>query len=314
MEISRPLVLAKPAARGRRRAWSAGRLAPYFYLIPAVLAVAIWVYRPLLETVDLSFYNWNLLPTKPKLWVGLANYGRVLATPELRIALQNTALYIVGLLPFSVVAPLALAIVVNDITGRARGIYRAIIFLPVLMAPVVVAVIWRWMLHPTQGVLTQPIAALLDRPSIDWFREPLLALPAILAITGWKLLGFSFLIFSAGLAGISREYYEAAHLDGASRWNTIRHITLPLLTPTITFMVMMTVLLASQWVFPIINVLTKGGPLDATTNIYYLLYQFGFRSFDVGWSSAAAVMFFAVFALLAWLMVRFVDRFSFYDS
>jgi multiple sugar transport system permease protein len=247
-------------------------------------------------------------------FVGLDNYVRVLTTPELGIALKNTALYVVGLLPFSVVIPLGLAILVNDITGRARGVYRVIIFLPVLMAPVVVAVIWRWMLHPTLGVITQPIAALLHVDSIDWFREPALALPSIIAITGWKLLGFSFLIFSAGLAGISREYYEAAQLDGAGRWTTVRRITLPLLTPTITFMVMMTVLLASQWVFPIVNVLTKGGPLDATTNIYYLLYQFGFRSFDVGWSSAAAVLFFAIFALLAWLMVRYMDRFSFYDS
>jgi multiple sugar transport system permease protein len=314
MEFSRPLVLAKPAARTRRRGWNAGWIVPFLYLAPALLLIVIWIYRPLLETFDLSFYVWNLLPTKPKVFAGIDNYIRVLTTPELGIALKNTALYVVGLLPFSVVVPLGLAILVNDIAGRARGVYRVIIFLPVLMAPVVVAVIWRWMLHPTLGILTQPIAALLHVESIDWFREPALALPAIIAITGWKLLGFSFLIFSAGLAGISREYYEAAQLDGAGRWTTVRTITLPLLTPTITFMVMMTVLLASQWVFPIINVLTKGGPLDATTNIYYLLYQFGFRSFDVGWSSAAAVLFFAVFGLLAWLMVRFIDRFSFYES
>jgi multiple sugar transport system permease protein len=195
-----------------------------------------------------------------------------------------------------------------------RGIYRAIIFAPMLVAPVVVSVVWRWMLHPLHGVLTQAIADLSGADPINWLRSPDLAIWTIVLIAGWKLLGFSVLLFSAGLTNVSQDYLDAAGVDGASRWQLARFITLPLLTPTITFVVLLTVLLSGQWTFPMISVLTQGGPVGTTTSIYYLLWEFGFRSFNVGFSSAAAVLFFSAFGLLAWLFTRLMDRFSFYDA
>ncbi|MCS6802793.1 MAG: sugar ABC transporter permease [Chloroflexota bacterium] len=302
-------VRSRGALLGRLR-----QLQPYLYLLPALLAVGVWVYWPLIQTVELSFYRWNLLPTRPKVPVGFDNYLQVLTLPEMGIALRNTALYVIGLLPFSVILPLAFAIVTAGIGGPLRGVYRAVIFAPVLMAPVVVAVVWRWILHPTQGLVYHALQQPLGLPTINWFRDSMLSLPVIVFITGWGLLGFSFLIFTAGLTNIPREYVEAARIDGASSWQVARYITVPLLTPTISFMVMMTVLLGAQWVFPLINVLTQGGPQDATTNVYYILWQFGFRSFNVGWSSAAAVLFFAGFGVLAFLAVRLIDRFSIYDT
>jgi len=122
------------------------------------------------------------------------------------------------------------------------------------------------------------------------------------------------LIFSAGLTGINREYVEAAQLDGASAWQVARFVTIPLLSPTILFMVLLTVIHSAQWTFPLINVLTAGGPVNATTNVYYLLWEFGFHNFNVGFSSAAAVLFFAVFGALAWLFSWLTDRYSFYDA
>ncbi|GIW11428.1 MAG: ABC transporter permease [Dehalococcoidia bacterium] len=315
----RRLAVAVPSGRVRlggairgSRWW--GGMVPYLYLIPAVLAVATWVYWPLLQTVELSFYRWNLLPSRPREFVGFANYLQVLALPELGRALLNTILTVLGLLPFTVVVPAALALLTTGVGGPLRGVYRACIFAPVLMAPVVVAVVWRWILHPSQGVLFTLVQQPLGLPAVNWFRDELLALPAIIAITGWGLLGFSYLIISAGLANIPREYLDAARVDGASGWRLRWSITLPLLTPTITFLVMMTVLLGAQWVFPLVNVLTQGGPQDATTNLYYLLWQFAFRNFNVGWASAAAVLFFAGFALVAAAAVWLIDRFSFYDA
>jgi ABC-type sugar transport system permease subunit len=308
----------RPAAVPARRTLPLGRVLarvqPYLYLLPALLSIGIWVYRPLLGTLELSFYQWNLIPTTPRVPVGLENYERVVTLPEMGQALVNTAIYVGGLIPFAVIVPLAVAILIADITGRMRGIYRLIIFTPVLMAPVVVAVIWRWILHPTQGLVNEFLGGVFGMKPVNFFRSADLAIWAIIFITGWKLLGFSVLLFSAGLTNISREYTEAASIDGAGRWQIIRHITLPLLSPTIMFTLLLTVLLSAQWTFPLINVLTQGGPLGHTTNIYYLLWEFGFRNFNIGFSSAAAVLFFAAFGLLAWAFMRLIDRYSIYDA
>lgn len=301
---------AAPRPFPRRADW----LQAYLYLLPACAIIAIWVYRPVLTTLQLSFYEWNLLETTPKVWIGLANYEQILTLPELGVALRNTLIYMVGMLPFSVVLPLAIALLIQGIVGRARAAYRAMIFAPMLMAPVVVATVWSWILNPVGGLLNRTLEALAGSGQIYWFRDGTLALVAIVLITGWKLLGFSTLIFSAGLTSINSEYLDAASVDGASRWQQVRHIILPLMSPTILFMLMLNVLFSSQWTFPLINVLTQGGPRDATTNIYYLLWQFGFRNFNIGLSTAASVIFFAAFGALALAFVWLSDRLSFYDS
>src|SRR5262249_4959625 len=142
------------------------------------------------------------------------------------------------------------------------------IFTPMLIAPVVVAVVWRWLLHPLYGLFNAAPAGLLGIDPVNWFRDPSLAIWAIVGITGWKLLGFSVLLFSAGLTNVSQDYLDAANVDGASSWQIGRYITLPLLSPTITFVVLLTVLLSGQWTFPIISVLTQGGPVNSTASIY----------------------------------------------
>ena len=219
----------------------------------------------------------------------------------------------IGLVPFSVIFPLIIALLIADIGDRMRAVYRAFVFLPVLIAPVVVAVIWRWILHPTQGLLNGWLQDIGIRGP-GWLNDKRFALWTIVGITGWKLMGFSVLIFSAGIANVNSDCLAAAQVDGASRWQTIRSVTLPLLSPTIMFMLLLTVLLSSQWTFPLINVLTNGGPIGATNNVYLLLYEFGFRNFNVGFSSAAAVLFFVFFGSLALFCVKVIDRLSFYDA
>jgi len=147
-----------------------------------------------------------------------------------------------------------------------------------------------------------------------FLQDPKIAIWTITVLTGWKLIGFSTLILSAANANINPSLIEAARMDGASRWDIVRDIRLPLLSSTVLFLVMMTILLGAQWSFSYINVLTGGGPLGATTNIYYLLWDFGFSSLSVGWSSAAAVVLFIGFGVLACILFRLIDRFSFYDN
>jgi len=310
--LARPAPRAFVAAPSRPNAFRAS-LVPYLYILPALIATAVWVYWPLLGTLQLSFFQWNLLPTRTPIWVGTDNYQQLIRQPELGRATLNNILYVLGLLPFSIVLPLCLALLLNRVRGRIGTVYRGVIFLPVLTAPVVSAVVWRWIMNPSQGILNQALGIANVGP-INWFRDPPVALWAIVMITGWKLLGFSTLILSAGLSNVSRECLEAAQIDGASGWQRTWHVVIPLLSPTLLFMLLLTVLLSGQWTFPIINALTQGGPRSTTTNVYYLPWQYGFQAFNVGVSSAAGIIFFCVFLVLALGLMRLMERYSFHDA
>ncbi|MBB6671666.1 sugar ABC transporter permease [Cohnella nanjingensis] len=305
-----------PVVRERRtRRRRLGRLKPYLYLLPALLSIGYWIYRPLIQTFRLSLYQWNLLPTSPQVYVGTQNFERLFHLPEIGKALLNTLIYTVGVMPFSLLIPLVIAISTDNIAPKARNLYRALIFVPMIMAPVAVSSVWRWIMHPTNGILNKTLdsAFHLSEP-IRYFTDEHLAIWSITFITGWKLIGFSTLIFSAAMTGINKEYLEAARMDQANRWQIIRHVILPLLSPSILFMAMLSTLFASEWSFTYINVLTQGGPLSATTNIYYLLWTYGFKSFSVGWSSAAAVVVFVGFGIIAWGFMKLNRKLSFFDD
>jgi multiple sugar transport system permease protein len=302
------------AGRGARR-WSAlrGSVTPLLYLLPAVVLLVVWIYKPLAETVGLSFYNWNMIPTTPKVPVGLDNYATVLALPELHQALWNTVLYVLAFMVFSLVLPVGIALLCGQVTGRWKTFYQALIFVPFLITPVASSAIWRWMFAPESGTIPR-VAATLGYQMGDVFRDPRLALLGVILVVGWQMLGFGVLVISAGVAGINPDYGHAASLDGASGSTITRKITLPLLSPTLVFVALMTILLGAQWAYPIIDVLTQGGPSGSTTNIYYLLYEFGFRNFDAGLSAAAGTLFFVGFGIIAFVFVKISDKLAFYDN
>lgn len=306
---SRPVVPASPGVR--RAPWRRWAV-PYLYLLPAIGVVGVWIYRPLVEIAQLSVFQWNLLPTSPKRPVGGANYRRVLELPALHQASANSLRYVIGLLLFTVVLPTGIALVGARLGRRPRDVYGAIAFVPVLVPPVAVAALWQWMLDP-RGLVNQ-LLRLVGVPPQNWLHESSVALPAIILMTGWHTLGLAVLIVTAGLANIDAEYAAAAELDGASRWQITRWVTLPLLTPSIMMMVLVTVILTGVWTFPMIDALTQGGPSQATTNLNYLLWQFGFRSFNIGLAAAAGVLFCVVFSVIAIGLLRLTDRFSFHDS
>lgn len=303
-----------PVAQNRRRWFSRHRrtLVPYLYVLPGVALLIVWTYSPLVQTFGLSLYDWNLLPTSPKTFVGLENYADVVALPEMRIALTNTVVYILAFLGFSLVLPIIFTLLARQVTGKAKTIYQALIFLPFLITPVATSAVWRWLLAD-DGIFAGA-ASLAGIDIANVFRDPGLAIWAVILIVGWQMLGFGVLVVAAGFAGISPDYADAAALDGAGRGRIVWRIMLPLLSPTIVFLALMTILLAAQWTYPIIDLLTQGGPTNATTNIYYLLYQFGFQNFDAGISSAAGVLFFLGFGVIAWVFLELQERLSFYDN
>lgn len=304
--------LNPPTAATRRRP-RGQRLLPWLYLAPALATLAAWIYWPLIDAARLSLYEWNMIPDSPMTFVGRENYARIVGLPKFWQALRNTGLYVLGLLPLAVVIPLAVALYTHDLPPRARAVYRAMIFVPMIIAPVVAAAVWRWLLDPGHGLVNEAIGFLGYRP-VRFLQDPKVAIWTIIALTGWKLIGFSTLILSAANAGINPSLVEAARMDGASRWEIVRDVRLPLLRSTLLFLTLMTILLGAQWSFAYIQVLTGGGPLGATTNIYYLLWDFGFSTLSVGWSSAAAVILFLGFAGLAFGLMRLMDRYALHDD
>ncbi len=306
-----PAVTAAPRTPRIHRV-AAGSV-PYLYLLPALAGFALWVYLPLASTIRYSTVNWNLLPTSPQTGVGLANYRTVLSLPQLRQALGTTGAYLAGLVVLGVVLPVLLGAVTRQLSPRARAVYHGALFVPVLISPIVAALMWSFLLAPNGGVVNELLAR-LGVTAHNWLLQPGTARGAVVLIAGWKVLGASVLIVTAGLAAISPEYHEAAAIDGAGRLRAFREVTLPLLSPTLLFLFTTAVLSESQIIFPLINSLTTGGPDNATSDLYYLLYSFGFTSFDVGLASAAGVLFFAAFAVIAVGCVALVDRFSLYQD
>jgi len=305
-----PVAAAAGATRPRRR-W--GAVTPYLYLVPAVVLLIVWIYAPLVQTFGLSFVDWNLIPTNPRTFVGLDNYATVLTLPELQQALGNTALYIGAFMIFSLVLPVIIALVSRGIQGKAKTFYQALIFVPFLITPVATSAVWRWLFDENGGTIPK-IAATLGWDLGNVFRDPGMVMGAVILIVGWQLLGFGVLVVSAGIAGINPDYAAAASLDGATLRQITWRITLPLLSPSLVFLALMTILLSAQWSYPVIDILTQGGPGGASTNIYYLLYQFGFRNFDAGLAAAAGTLFFIGFGLIAMLFVELSERLSFYDN
>jgi multiple sugar transport system permease protein len=297
------------AARPPLRRRLVRALPPYLYLLPGLACVGFWVYRPLVETVQLSFYNWNLLPTSPKTPVGLANYAQLIRSPQLGSAFWLTAVFIGGMVPFTLIIPTVVGLLTRRVSGRLAAVWQFLIFAPVLIPPVAGAVLWEWLLDPTHGLVDKESGS-----QINWLLDPGPAQIAVIVITGWHLLGLAVLIVRAGLANINDDYTAAAELDGAGRGQVTRWVLLPLLSPTLAFLGLMTVLLSGQWSFPVIDSLTQGGPSGATTNMFYFLWQDAFQNFDAGSTAAAGVLFFLGFGAVAVLLVWLADRFSFHDN
>ena len=283
-------------------------LQPWVYLAPTLATLVVWIYWPLIEALYLSFFQWNMLPTATPRYVGLDNYANLLTLPEMRRAAWNTVLYILGLLPLSVVLPTAVAMLTQDLSAPFRNLYRSLIFIPMIIAPIVAAVLWRWLLNDDHG-LVNAVFETVGLSPVGFLKDPSIALWTLVWITGWKLIGFATLLLSAANGSIDPGYVEAARMDGATRWQVIRDIRLPLLSPTILLLTMMTILFGAQWSFVYINALTGGGPLQSTTNVFYLMWDYGFQSYSAGWSATAGILTFAGFGVIAilclWLMRRF---------
>jgi len=308
----KPSIARKESRRGGR---TLRKLKPYLYLLPAMLLLGIWMYKPLLNTFYLAFHKWSMVPGTAPTYVGWSNFARLLSNKNFLDSIGNTVFYTIGLLPFSIVVPMLLAAVTHRMEGKMKNVYRALFFVPMILAPVSVSAIWRWLFHPSNGLINAVLLKLgfVSQP-IAYFSDPGIAKWLILLITGWKMIGFSTLMFSAALTNINREYYEAASIDGAGSLQQFYRLTVPLLSPMILFMLTMSILFSSQWTFAYIDILTTGGPYGTSTNVYYEMYKYAFSNLNAGFSAAAALLFFIAFGLISMMLNQLSRKYSFYDN
>lgn len=295
-----------PPARRREASRRLRAASPWLYLAPTLGLLAVFVYWPFLHTFWLSMIEWNLNPDRPSEFVGLANYGRVASATLFEHAMLNTLIYVAAAIPLKVLAPIPLAIFVWSMGTRGH-LYRAVLFLPTLLSFVVVSIAFIWILNPLFGYAKQWLG-MLGLPLPPLLTHPDFAIWTIIAISSWKVMGFNMLLYLAGLASINREYVEAMRMDGASDGVILRRLILPLLTPTMFFVLISTVIFTIQQVFTPIDILTAGGPENSTTNLFYMVYQYTFLTFDVGAGAAGTVILFALLMAVTVAQILTLDR------
>ena len=298
------------------RNWrDSGGIKPWLFLLPTLLVLGFWLIKPLLQTLMYTFYDWNMLPNTVPKWVGLENFVDLFQAPQFLEAIKNTLYYVLMMLPFSVAIPLMIAAGIQSLDKKAQRIYRVLIFLPMIMPPVATGTVFQWLLHQTNGLINHILLSLnvIDN-GINFFMTEEWARLMVTLISGWKMIGFSSLMFSAAIGNINPEYYEAAEMDGSNGWRRFCDISIPLLSPTVMLMITMSILFASQWTFNYIDMLTQGGPYGSSTNIYYMIYKYAFGDSNVGASAAASVVLLVIFGVLAVVLQSLSKKLTFYDN
>ena len=284
--------------------WKRSGASSYIFLSPTLLVFLTFVVFPVIFSFYLSFHKWNMFSSEKSL-VGFDNYRRIIASGEFWMVLRHTLVYTLGTVPLNMVFALLVAYFLNKKIAGKR-ILRAAFFTPVIISPVAAAVIWRWIYEPNFGLLNYGLTS-LGLPAVNWLNDPTAAMFALIVMGVWKSFGVNMVLFAAGLQGIPEHYYEAAELDGAGAFSRFWNITLPLLSPTTFFILVMSVIGSFQ-VFDIVYVLTSGGPLDSTKVLVFYLYEHAFKYFEMGYASAVAYLMFALIFILTLLQMRYMKN------
>lgn len=301
--FDRPAASRPEAAASRRRGWALrSQLTPYLFIAPNMALFCVFVFFPLLYALYVSLREWSLIDT-PR-YVGLENYARLATDPLFWHSLRNTIVYSVATVPTSLAIGLLLALALNRHL-LARTFLRSIYFLPVVISSVATAVIAAWLFNDNYGVVNMLLRRFGLEP-VPWLSSPRWALFSLVIATLWVRVGFCMVVYLAALQSISPTYYDAAEVDGATRFQQFRHITWPLLRPA-TFLLLILSVIYSFQVFDLIYVMTGGGPGFSTTMVVQYIYQAAFVSSEMGYASAMGVVLFLLilgFTILQWSVNR----------
>ncbi|MEO1404582.1 MAG: sugar ABC transporter permease [Cyanobacteria bacterium J06635_1] len=281
--------------------FSRQQLTPYLFLAPALLVLGLTVFWPAIQAFYLSFTEYGYDITQPPQWVGLENFQRLLKDKTFWQTLRNTLIYLVGVVPILAIAPLGLAILVNQ---KLRGIrwFRVAYYTPVVISMVVAGIAWRW-LYAETGLLNQLIQG-LGGQSIPWLTSPDLALFSVMAVTIWKGLGYYMVIYLAGLQGIPQDLYEAAAIDGSDGWRKHWDITVPLMRPYL-FLVAVISAIAATKVFEEVFIMTQGGPRSSSKTVVYYVYEQAFQDLEMSYACTIGLALFLIILTLSLIRLRF---------
>jgi multiple sugar transport system permease protein len=303
------LVGARPQARRVGRGPNRDGLWAVLFLAPNLILFAVFMVFPVVFGLYMSLQDWKVLT--PAEWVGFGNYVAFFQDPLTPTLFRNSLSYIVGATVPLIALSLLCAVLLNKVV-HGRYAWRGVYFLPLVTSPVAAAAVWKWLYAKDQGLINYGLAQ-IGLPRIDWLYDTRWAMPAVVVMTIWKLLPFNTILYLAGLQEIPGHLYDAAEVDGASTWRKFRDITVPLVTPTTFFVLLITFLNLLFGAFDIINVMTQGGPLDSTNVFIYNIYQNAFQFFRMGYASAQAYVLFVVVFLLTLLNWRLQKRWVYYE-
>ena len=263
--------------------------AGYIFVLPAILGVFIFIIIPVICSFGLSFAKWDLL--NPIEFVGVQNYVEIFHSNLFYKILVNTIVFALSTSIFGVIIPLALAAILNSkIIGSE--FYKTAYFLPFITPMVVVGIVWAWIFDPNIGLLNQVLHI-----HINWLYDSKYAMPALIIVSVWKLIGYNMIIFLSSLSSVSKSLFEAAKIDGANSFQVFKNVTVPMLSPTIFFVVIITTISSFQ-VFDLIYLMTQGGPFDSTNVLVYAIYKNAFEYFNIGRASAIAYVLFIIILVL----------------
>ena len=270
--------------------------AGWIFILPALLGIFIFIIIPVFCSFGLSFTQWDLLgEIKP---VGFENYKEIFTNKVFYQILLNTIVFAVATSIFGVIIPLVLAYILQQ-KIRGAEFFKVAYFLPFITPMIVVGLIWEWIFDPNIGALNN-----LLNTNIHWLYNSTLALPCLIVINIWKLIGYNMVIFLSAFGTIPNSIFEAVKIDGANEWQTFKNITVPMLSPTIFFVVIITAISSFQ-VFDLIYLMTEGGPQNSTNVLVYAIYKQAFEYFNIGKSCALAYVLFAIILTLTLIQWHF---------
>jgi len=258
------------------------KITPYLFIAPMLIGLILFRLGPIVAALFISFTKWNI--RTPPEYLGLANYTEMFASETFWLVLKNTLVFAVAYVPGVMILALIMALLVNQ-KLRGIGFYRALFFMPYITSMVAVAMVWNWIFSTRFGILNNTLRSLFGTSNTAWLND--YPLWVLIIVTIWKTSGFQMMIYVAGLQGIPGYLYEAARIDGATRWQQFRYITLPLLSP-ITFFILIFSIIAAFRTFEVTFAMTGGGPLNRSTTLAYYIYQNAFVFNRMGFASSLA--------------------------
>jgi multiple sugar transport system permease protein len=276
----------------------------YIFVLPGLLSYLLFTFYPTLRSLIQSFHRIRG-PGNPWIFNGVANYAEIFQDTIFWAALKNTFVYVLMTIPIGTVLSLLIAVALNSIV-RGRGLFRALYFIPSVAGVIAVGVVFNWLYEPYLGVLNLMLSK-LGLPRLNWLRDLKLALPSIAIMNIWQTLGYNVVIFLAGLLAIPADLYEAADIDGAGSVRKLLRITVPLVAPSLWFVVINNTIRNLQ-VFSEIFVTTGGGPGHATTTVGFRVYQYAFLYLSFGKASANVIILMAIILFVTILQLRFFER------